>query len=68
MLLFSIHQNTMAKMILFKNERKTSMKSLTDELLIKTYLQAIKLKLDPSFIQQLENELKRRRLIIIKKE
>lgn len=39
------------------------MKQLTDEQLIKVYLQAKQFKLDTDFIELLENELSRRHLI-----
>lgn len=42
------------------------MRSLSDEDLVKAYLQAKKLGLDPNFILQLESAIKRRRIYINK--
>ena len=39
------------------------MKKLSNDLLLKAYLNAKKLGLDPIFIQQLESEFKRRSII-----
>lgn len=42
------------------------MKKLSNDLLLKAYLNAKNLGLDPKFIQQLESELKRRSIINIR--
>lgn len=38
------------------------MELLSDELLVDTYVAAIQYKLDPEFIQMLQNEMKRRQI------